>query len=824
MQTAVKLQLTKIGKADIFVDAIKKLTLNKELSHTEATYLLSAAVLFVRAFERDKDLISYADFAYYIFLKYSLNTGDYKPLYDFAVNFGFYPIVKTILSNNLLGHLTISDYVVEPLLNNYAHPTLNYIETLSQSRERTNFINDVSFEKSFIAPTSFGKSATIIEYLNSLNYKDLKIAIIVPTKSLLVQTYKMIRENKFATNIIVHDDMYDGKKSFIAVFTQERALRLLKEGVSFDVVIVDEAHLMFENDRGILISRLINQNSLRNLDQKVVYLSPLVKDSENLKVNATQNISQHNVQFNLKEPDFFEFKTVTKEVFKYNRFVHQFYPLDQAVNKSVFDYIRENGSEKNLIFENNPQNIEIFAKNLCSALPEPTPEYIAQVTDLKKVLQDKVHEDYFAVQYLDRGVIYLHGQIPDLIKEYLEEKYNTLPALKYLVANTVILEGMNFPTDTLFISGAARSISNGKSLLNLIGRVNRLNKIFYGYKEDNLVKLLPRVHIISNKEKDHDSKFEYLRSRVFDDLIKNPILPAFDIEKVGPNKSQKEDRLKFVERTEKVQREERFLYAESNDEKDKVKKYFIENGINNYYFKIDPLVNSFVKMKDLISQNKNSWDELTMMQKVAAAFLGDPSNVYDYEFKRLQYKPTQKYYDAYFKVAKVRSLKENIKWQVNHFHEVIKDEKFPQKKVYIGETYGDTSWITDSKAEAQREYFIRLDNKTEQELVNIAIVKLQIEENFAGFTLNKFIRALYDHGLIAEEEFDLYVYGTSDKERIALQKQGLSLNLIGRLNENGQLKNIAKDPHNNLYGNEEFKKFLGSIDDFYRFEIERHVS
>lgn len=825
MQTEVKTKLTAVGKNSTFKDAIEKLTLNEELSDIEKTQLLSVAILFLTEYEKDKTLISYADFAYYIILKYSIITGDYKPLYDFCINFGFYPIVNTILSNNLLPHLSLGDYVIGPRLSDYIHPTLGYIETFGQLQERSNFIEDFSFEKSFIAPTSFGKSSMIVEYIKNLpNYQSLKIAVIVPTKSLLVQTYQMIKKgNQFDTKIIIHDDMYDGQGGFIGILTQERALRLLKKDVSFDVIIVDEAHLIFENERGILISRTITQNSIENKDQKIVYLSPLVKDIDKLRVSPTQHIAKHHIQFNLKEPEFFEFKTSSKEIFKYNRFVNQFYKIGDKEDLDYLGYIKINSGDKNLLFENSPKKIELLAKELSESLADVI-NISDEISQLKKVLSEKVHEEYFAIKYLDHGVIYLHGQLPSLIKEYLEHKYKTMPSLKYLVANTVILEGMNFPTDTLFICGSAKNISNGKSLLNLIGRVNRLDKIFKDYRVENLKGLLPNVHILSSKENGHDSKFVYLRSRVFDDVVKNPTLEAFDIDKVGPSKNKKEDRERFIDKMHKAQEYEKFLYLQPKNEKEEIKRYFIENGINNYYFDLNPVTEFFYNKKVEILSNDSSWKERSMMEKIADIFISNPNNIDDFEFKRLVNKPAQKYYDGYFKIAMVRSLKENIKWQVDHFREVIKEPSFPQKKVYIGAAYGDTTWITEDHRDSKREVFANLLDKTPEDLVNIAIVKLQIEENFASFTLNKFIRALYDHGLITEEDFNLYVYGTNDKEKIALQKQGLSLNLVGRLSESGQLKNIEKDSYNNLYGNDEFKKFLAKVDDFYRFEIGRYIS
>ncbi|MFL0134819.1 DEAD/DEAH box helicase family protein, partial [Tenacibaculum maritimum] len=113
-----------------------------------------------------------------------------------------------------------------------------YYETIQQKREKSTFLKNTSQEKAFIAPTSFGKSSLIIDYIKLFSNK--KIAIIVPTKSLLSQTYKMVRDAELNYKILIHDEMYDKQKSFIAVFTQERALRLLSknEGLYFDIIII----------------------------------------------------------------------------------------------------------------------------------------------------------------------------------------------------------------------------------------------------------------------------------------------------------------------------------------------------------------------------------------------------------------------------------------------------------------------------------------------------------------------------------------------------------------------------------------------------------
>ncbi|RTZ20892.1 hypothetical protein EKN09_22130, partial [Vibrio penaeicida] len=123
-----------------------------------------------------------------------------------------------------------------------------------------------------------------------------------------------------------HDEMYDGSEDFIAIFTQERALRLLKdERVFFDLLIIDEAHNLFSYDsRSLLLTRLIRRNRKRNRKSINYYLSPLISSSDNLKVDSKQEIFEKKIISNIKEPDIYEYKE-SGEVRKYNRFLDVFF-------------------------------------------------------------------------------------------------------------------------------------------------------------------------------------------------------------------------------------------------------------------------------------------------------------------------------------------------------------------------------------------------------------------------------------------------------------------------------------------------------------------
>ena len=76
-------------------------------------------------------------------------------------------------------------------MDNYKND--DYIQTYEQKKIKENLLSDKSKEISYIAPTSFGKSSIIVEHIIKNKSVNKKVAIIVPTKSLLMQTYRMVR-------------------------------------------------------------------------------------------------------------------------------------------------------------------------------------------------------------------------------------------------------------------------------------------------------------------------------------------------------------------------------------------------------------------------------------------------------------------------------------------------------------------------------------------------------------------------------------------------------------------------------------------------------
>jgi hypothetical protein len=138
-------------KLDKFHEIVKKLYLDKKISSEDKDYILACAIVLLRYYEKDKSYKSYLEFAYFIILKYSLIHHDFIPLFDFSVNFGFYPIAKKIYDLELVNDMSFNMVLSSSRLSEFEHN--NYIETKEQRRGRKKVLKDDAEEICYIAPT-----------------------------------------------------------------------------------------------------------------------------------------------------------------------------------------------------------------------------------------------------------------------------------------------------------------------------------------------------------------------------------------------------------------------------------------------------------------------------------------------------------------------------------------------------------------------------------------------------------------------------------------------------------------------------------------------
>ena len=791
-------------------NVINKLFLSQHLDNAEKQFVLSLAIVLIKQYQKDKSYKISFELAYFIILKYSILFHDWQPLYDLSVNFGFYPISNAIINNKGI----ISDITTETLT--VATETFfgndGIIETKEQNISRKELLSTDQSYVSYIAPTSFGKSKLIIEHIKEHINPYSKIAVIVPTKSLLMQTYRNIKKAFPRIRVLIHDEMYsESDNCFISVFTQERALRLLEKynSLYFDILYVDEAHKLLENtDRSILLARLIRLVKHRNNCAKMLYLSPLVQDSKNISL-SDQEIREYKIAFNIKVPIVYEYAE-NGDVFIYNRFFNDLIK-DTHFDGDYLQYIENKATDKNFIYLYTPRKIEHFAKTLFEAISQEIdcPEILQVIESLNK----HVHKDFYVSKYLQKGIIYIHGKLPDDIKDYLEFKFNRIPQIKYLIANNVILEGVNLPFDSLFIVNS-RNL-NKNSLVNLIGRVNRLNMVFTN-SIDDLSKLMPKVHFVENHGEfctcSMKNKIKLLKTSDFQDDIQNPLLDNFNIE----NKKIEE---KIV--LEEIINNENFVFQETDNNILLLKQNMLKLSMNTIYnFSNDLCSEIWLRISKYKERYGTLSDQRYVFDLLNYVFINQLNAlINDDEFKRLDNEISRNYYHKLIVKHRKLSLKEKISLTARYLYRIKRLSTNPF--LYVGSSYGECD--DRGNISGYNSFYVNLRLKDYSYIVNLSIIKIKLEDDFVSFKLNKFFQLMLDYELISQQLYNDLVYGTNDPLILSLSKLGLSMHVINKLVKDEQLCNLSIDEYKNLTYNEKFLEYKNASDDFFRFELNKFL-
>lgn len=790
--------MTYIGKIDLIETAYKKMLLGKQLSFEENSLLLATAICLLDEYDADPTKKLFFEISYEIIARYSVATSDYKPLYDFSVNYGFFPIVDYILEHDEDFLQSVADVINKVNIDKYR--TESFLPTIQQHNAYESVLNDENRDISFVAPTSFGKSELIVRHIKKVNNPTLKAAIIVPTKSLLMQTYKYVKAQLADKKILLHDQMYTGEESYIAVLTQERALRLLeKRSTHFDYLYIDEAHNLFEKDmRNRLLARLIRLSRVKNQACEILYFSPLVETSDNLKVLGTSTISEYRIENNIKIPTYYLYQN--KKASIYNRYFNKLYELPGQY-ATPYRYILSKATDKNLLYITAPKRMEVVTIKFAQQLPDLNLPAINQIISS---IKRHVHDEFQMISLIRKGVVYLHGKLPDYVKDYIEYKAATTPEIKYVSANSVLLEGINLPISSLFIIDA-RGLKTNK-LINLSGRVNRLNSIFGSHAD--IEKLFPPIHFVENDDFSGSMKtyIERLRTNDIVDKIDNPFLENFDEDSVEPEKKSELEKTKF---------EEDLYFADLSSEDAVLYQKMIALALNAH-LSLNSTTIQLILSRIKKAQNDENFKSKGIVEKVVSIFIKNIA-VTDFEVARLTNQHAIDYYGNYLSEMRRRSLQQNIRYELDYF-KWRKSSGDPY--MFMGSSYGETCRPDD---EERKQLYVDLRQKDDKEMLNLTIVKLKIEDDFLSYKFNKFVELLHDYELISDEEYNFTTYGTEDEFEIRLVKQGLPIHLVSKLTNDHQLTNLTFDENNIVHCNSNFIKYYQTLDDFYQYQIDKYV-
>lgn len=394
----------------------------------------------------------------------------------------------------------------------------------------------------FSAPTSFGKTSLVLEYIiknhNILN----RVLIIVPTNSLLEELYiKLIKMNKkfdLGYKITGIDfKKYDFKS--ILIFTPERYLLYLEnnEFNDFDLIIMDESYKIVEYKQEN-ISDFINNRSLRfrkvadligTSNNQTIYLSPYTD------VNTPSMIdfmNEHNIRSIDRTMEF-----VNKVTIPFYKAGHKDYINVEntkwpttIIDKTIL-LMKGLEQTQNIIYIGRVgTGIQIIRKSENNFNSSDTRYNIF----LEHLINNYTVSDSFEwiiIEGLKKGIGLYYAHIPRYIKKELVSLFNRR-IINNLIVTTAFTEGVNTTAANLifttFVNGPNNNPLSDLDILNVVGRAGRFSENNVGkiyclsekiknrideIKLSSLVKLENKNYAYSNNDRRIDYEIEMMDNK-----------------------------------------------------------------------------------------------------------------------------------------------------------------------------------------------------------------------------------------------------------------------------------------------------------------------
>lgn len=759
------LTLAKIRNTD-FASLYDRFIVGEKLSQKQYEILLAIAICFTNADDTNVQQLGYR-----IVVEYCNHTNDYIPLYEIAVNKGLYPVSKFIEQH----------YIDDSKRNFFTEWNDAFTEQyvsgeVCRSEQQNSLVHFFESKKddtvSVIAPTSYGKSELILSAVKE--YAGKKICVLASTKALLIQTKKRVQQisKGIFPKIVVHPEMYNpNDSSCLAVLTQERLLRIFKKDpqLSFDCIIVDEAHEMLEDDsRSRTLANVIIVAQKRNPEVAFKFLTPFLADSTNLKARyTTYDIEGFKVSEYIKTEKYYLYDLRNHTGLKlYDQFLNKYLPISDNRNLGFEeDVVKAYSAGKNIIYLNKPTDIEKFALALADVLPEVDSELIQTACDN---ISEYLQPQYNLLTCLRKGIIYHHGSVPDAIRIYIEDLYKKDDAVRYVITSSTLLSGVNLPAERMFILDNKRGRSNlsHDSFKNLVGRVCRFSEIFND-ETGNLYRLELQIYLVFGKYFAQNANCEsFLRNvakveQNYKDAVDNVLLSEAKI--TADNEEKLRQASEFIENYENgvvEDYQERYTNTVSG-------KACIMNGITEFdVFAHEATIQQQVDVYQ--SESIKISDSNTLLETINDLFIQHlPDNGVE-SLKRLENKEARNFYSMMFEWrVKNKSYAEMISLFVGYWHQLYKKDR--NVMVYVGK-WGDIKRPGSNVAR-----YTKFVGKTRTQVVNLAIVRIKEEQDFIDNTLIKYVEVLHDLDLIEDRFYAQIKYGTDDERTICLIKNGLSL-------------------------------------------------
>ena len=324
----------------------------------------------------------------------------------------------------------------------------------------------------FSAPTSFGKTFVVFEYIAREQPKN--VVLIVPTLA-LVDEYKQkilkkyrnsFLDYKIYTSIDIEKE-YDFEHKNLFILTHDRVVNedVISIFSKIDFLVIDEVYKLktdFNNDRVLILN--LAYKFLMEKSRKYLLLAPFLKEVRNIdkienkplfySSNFSPVVNKVIERRIADENDrYLETVKVVNELENTKRLVY--FPTVYSLNKFLsgpFEFNIKLG--KSIILD----------------------EFIEWASN-------EIHEEWSVLKALNKGILVHHGQLPLGIRMLQLELFDNIDSgYNIMLCTSTLLEGVNTACENIIITKPARNKTkfDAFDFFNLVGRTGRLCQYYLG--------------------------------------------------------------------------------------------------------------------------------------------------------------------------------------------------------------------------------------------------------------------------------------------------------------------------------------------------------
>jgi hypothetical protein len=349
---------------------------------------------------------------------------------------------------------------------------------------------------SFSGPTSLGKSFILNAFIRHL-IDDVRcnenIVILVPTRALINQiTAKLkkdfsdIRHYKILSHPTVPSSFREERSRFIFVFTPERLVSYLSDinNPRIGYLFIDEAQkVVSEKDsRSPLYYHAILQAERKSI--KLYFASPNIPNPEVfLQLFEKSTDEAINVESSPVSQNRYFLDLIDKRCIMFSDNGGDKEIDINFKNRNFFDWLKLlSSNDASIVYCNSKSDTINYALEFSKKLPDKSEKNDKEkIDELISIIKDHLHQDYFLIDCLKKGIAFHFGSLPQRIRQKVEYLFEE-KVLDYVFCTSTLLEGVNLPAKNIFILNNAIGLNSFSDIdfWNLAGRAGRLAKELAG--------------------------------------------------------------------------------------------------------------------------------------------------------------------------------------------------------------------------------------------------------------------------------------------------------------------------------------------------------